>query len=125
MDQETYNRKKIQLIAALISLGSLIIFGTIFFHYTEGWTWASAFYFSVATLTTVGYGDLTPATDSGRLAVAIFILIGVSVAVTALGIIGSLYLQNRQIDIAQRHASRLSKKLHHKHDEDTDETPPQ
>ena len=36
----------------------------------------NSFYWSVATLTTVGYGDLHPETDAERLAAAIIMLLG-------------------------------------------------
>jgi Ion channel len=39
--------------------GALLLTGTIFYWRTEDWTIIQALYFSVVTLTTVGYGDLT------------------------------------------------------------------
>ena len=43
-----------------------ILTGTLFYHAVEGWRFLDALYFSVATLTTVGYGDFTPQTDAGK-----------------------------------------------------------
>ena len=40
--------------------------------------WHDAMYFAMATLTTVGYGDLKPKTVAGRLFSALFILVGVA-----------------------------------------------
>jgi hypothetical protein len=37
-----------------------IIFGAAIFHWLEGWSWLDSLYFVVITLTTIGYGDLTP-----------------------------------------------------------------
>ena len=34
----------------------IIAVGTVFYHYIEGWSWIDAAYFSVITLTTIGYG---------------------------------------------------------------------
>jgi voltage-gated potassium channel Kch len=39
--------------------GALVLTGTIFYWRFEDWTFIQALYFSVLTLTTVGYGDLT------------------------------------------------------------------
>ena len=62
--------------AVLIVIGFLAL-GTIGFHYIEGTgTWWDALYFSCVTLTTVGYGDMTPSTDGGKILAIFFILIG-------------------------------------------------
>lgn len=41
-------------------------------------TFLDAVYFSVATMTTVGYGDVTPATETGRLLTILMILTGIA-----------------------------------------------
>ena len=30
--------------------------GTVVYHYLEGWSWIDSLYFSIITLTTIGYG---------------------------------------------------------------------
>jgi hypothetical protein len=51
---------KLQLVAAVSALAGLIFIGTIVYHNLEGWTWVSSFYFSVPTITTVGYWRFAP-----------------------------------------------------------------
>ena len=66
-------------------------FSTVFFHLVEGWTWGKAFHFCCVTLTTIGYGDVTPVTDTGKAGACAFILLGLSIAATALGhLVGSV-----------------------------------
>lgn len=36
---------------------SLIDVATVFYHVQEGWRWIDTLYFSVITISTVGYGD--------------------------------------------------------------------
>lgn len=48
-------------------------------------------YFSLITLTTIGYGDITPANDSARLLAAFWGLIGQFYMVAVVGIIISRY----------------------------------
>lgn len=50
-----------------VVLGSLIfsILPAIGFHYLEGWRFLDAWYFTIITLTTVGFGDYTPSFQEG------------------------------------------------------------
>ncbi len=64
----------------LLYLVALILFtGTLFYHFVEGWRWLDALYFSVITLTTVGYGDFAPKTDAGKLFTIVYIFIGLGI----------------------------------------------
>jgi hypothetical protein len=46
---------------------ALVLTGTIFYWRYEDWTFVQSLYFSVVTLTIVGYGDLTPTSDVARI----------------------------------------------------------
>ncbi len=59
----------------VIVLGS----GAWFYHAHEGWSWLDAFYFSVITLTTVGYGDFSPQTSGGKIFTMAYVLIGLGI----------------------------------------------
>ncbi|MCC5961929.1 MAG: two pore domain potassium channel family protein [Rhodobacteraceae bacterium] len=61
----------------------LIMFsGTMFYATVEGLRWVDAFYLSVVTLTTLGYGDLHPVTDVGKLFTVIYLFSGMGVVIT-------------------------------------------
>lgn len=87
---------KVQVSIAVSTLFLWIGIGTITFRILEEWNWVESFYFSVVTITTVGYGDLTPSSDASKLFTAIYILIGVSIGVTSLGVIGTQILRRRE-----------------------------
>jgi len=87
---------KTELIAALSALFGLIAVGTIVYHTLEKWSWFVSFYFSVCTLTTVGYGDYFPTTDASRLFTAIYVLVGVTIAFGAFGLLGAGYISRSQ-----------------------------
>ena len=61
----------------LLLVGVTLLMGTGFYALVEGWTLIDAFYFSVITLTTVGYGDLSPTTPGSKLFTAFYILMGI------------------------------------------------
>jgi voltage-gated potassium channel len=50
----------------------------------EGWSIADSFYVTAQTVTTVGFGDLSPSTLYGRIFASIFMLLGVGVVLYAL-----------------------------------------
>ena len=58
---------------------SLLVSGTTFFSLVENWSVVDAFYFSVTTLTTVGFGDPAPTTTLGKLFTVVYIFVGVGV----------------------------------------------
>src|SRR5215211_7985114 len=67
---------------SLVLLVFLILsIGTIFYSLQEGWGAIDAFYFSVTTLTTVGYGDLSPKTTIGKLFTVVYIFAGLGIIV--------------------------------------------
>lgn len=58
------------------------IVGILFFVHeerdnNEPWTPLSAVYFITQTVSTVGYGNLVPSTDSGRIFVVFYALVGI------------------------------------------------
>ena len=60
----------------LITSAFILGIGTIIYHVLEGWSWIDSLYFSVITLTTIGYGDFSPQTDAGKLFTIFYILLG-------------------------------------------------
>jgi voltage-gated potassium channel len=51
--------------------------GTIFYRIVEGWSVLDALYFSVVTLATIGFGDLSPATRIGKIFTIFYVFVGV------------------------------------------------
>jgi hypothetical protein len=49
------------------------------YHNVEGWGWIDSIYFTTATITTVGYGDVVPSTDTGKLITIALSWVGISV----------------------------------------------
>lgn len=65
-------------LVGLVAL-SVIGFGSIFYHIVEKLSWLDSVYFSVITLTTVGYGDITPHTDQGKIFTIFYVIVGIGI----------------------------------------------
>ena len=73
----------------LLTTNLFIGLGTVVYHFVEGWSWLDSLYFSVITLTTIGYGDFSPQTNLGKIFTLLYIVIGVALI---LGFFNSLML---------------------------------
>jgi voltage-gated potassium channel len=82
----------------LILAGVTALSGTLFYRNVEGWSWVDAAYFSVITLTTVGYGDLHPLTDGGKIFTMGYALVGIGVFVALVTQIAEALLQTPEKD---------------------------
>ncbi|HKO97297.1 MAG TPA: potassium channel protein [Pyrinomonadaceae bacterium] len=67
-----------------IAVGSALAMGAVGFHLIEGWSLLDSLYVAAQTVTTVGYGDLSPATRGGRVFASLFMLVAVGVVLYAL-----------------------------------------
>jgi voltage-gated potassium channel len=75
--------------------GVLVLTGTIFYWRFEDWTIIEALYFSVVTLTTVGYGDFTPTATGTQIFTIIYILTWFGVLVALLTSVAQQYLRQK------------------------------
>ncbi len=66
------------LVLFVLTLATLLS-GTIVYHFIEGWSFLDSFYFTTVTLTTVGYGDISPATDLGKIFTVIYLFTGIGI----------------------------------------------
>jgi voltage-gated potassium channel len=68
-----------RLLQLFLLIAPTIAVGTVFFHFVEGWSWIDSYFFSVVTLSTVGYGSLVPATAAGKIGATVFIFFGLGI----------------------------------------------
>ncbi|MDR9393491.1 MAG: potassium channel family protein [Roseovarius sp.] len=104
---------------ALTLLGMLVLIvlgGTVYFRLAEGWSWLDSYFFTVVTLSTVGYGSLVPATAAGKIGTTVFIFLGLGVFAVAIQQFGSFAMRKRE-----EHTEWLIARLGHHERPDTTE----
>lgn len=62
-----------------ITLLITLLIGTLFYRRAEGWSLFDSLYFSVITLSTVGYGDLAPTRIGSKIFTIMYIFMGIGI----------------------------------------------
>ena len=65
--------------ALFIVLIFMLASGTLFYSKVEGWNVIDSLYFSVITLTTVGFGDLHPTNQISKIFTIFYIFVGIGI----------------------------------------------
>lgn len=93
--------RKMELVATIFICAILLIISSTFMYYLENKAQPEAFpnvlatlWWSVATLTTVGYGDVYPITPAGKLLGGIIALFGVGLIALPTGILSAAFMDN-------------------------------
>ncbi len=77
---------RFRLKICLIMLAGVLVLGTIGFSNTENLSLGNALYFTIVTISTVGYGDVHAVTPTGKILALIVIITGVA---TFLGVVAN------------------------------------
>lgn len=81
---------------AIIVFLIFLIGGSFAYSYIEGWRYLDSVYFTVATVTTVGYGDIVPITDTGKIFTIFFSFFGIGMALYFFTLSGK-YIYRKQL----------------------------
>ena len=87
---------KFKAFTLVLTLTLIISSGTVFFKLVEGWSWLDAYFFTVVTISTVGYGSLVPATAAGKIGTTVFIFLGLGVFAVAIQQFGVYAMRKRE-----------------------------
>ena len=79
--------------ATLVLAGVTLLSGTVFYHNVEGWGWLDSLYFSTTTISTVGFGDLSPQTQVGKFFTIVYIFVGVGVFVALFSLFAKVLIR--------------------------------
>jgi len=103
---------KRRLLAIGAVLVSAALIGTTGFHVIEGWPLFDAFYMSLMTLTTVGYGEVHPLSFNGRLFASFIMLVGVATVFVSFAVLGDTLLRLELADyFGRRRRTRMLERI--------------
>ena len=102
-----------RLLYALVAIFIAIGIGAAGFYFIEGFSPLDSIYLATETVTTVGYGDLTPKTTTGRVFAIFFMLIGAGTVLYALTSLVQTLFQAELIEMLDsRRKIKEMEKLH-------------
>ena len=82
--------------AGIIVVGSLVIFYMESPHPdSQINSMIDAVWWTVATVTTVGYGDIVPVTETGRIVAIFYMFFGIGIMAIFLSVLGTQFYKNR------------------------------
>lgn len=92
-----YGVKRDQEFRVLLGiLFTLLLSAVVFYVSVERWSIIDALYFSVMTISTIGYGDLVPTTALSKLFTIMFALLGIGVFVAIVTKIVAIILEQKR-----------------------------
>ena len=90
----------------------LLFAGTFGFRVVEGWRFFDAFYMTLITLTTVGYGEVLPLSDAGRIFNSVLMMAGVTSILASIGILADMVIKLELADFfGRRRRLKMLRKL--------------
>ena len=80
-----YHARCVQPLLQLLVICLYIFIGTVFYSNEEGWSYIDGMYFTMVTMSTVGYGDFSPTAGRARVFTIFYALVGIIVVFTQVG----------------------------------------
>jgi len=99
---------------AVFGVALMTVVGAAGYMLIEHWSVLDAFYMSVITISTVGYGEVKPLSPAGRLFTIGLIITGVGSAIYLFTVIGELVVEGRLREFLGKNA--MNRKIHSLHE---------
>ncbi|WP_134680435.1 potassium channel family protein [Paracoccus ravus] len=97
-----FRTPRVQALILVCLLIALVQSGL--FMLIEKWRFLDAFYFSIVSMATVGYGDLTPQTSLGKICAICFLLVGIGIFVLTVTSLAQAIMRELEITEERRDA---------------------
>lgn len=93
---------KVRFFMLTIVIIILMVIGTFFYHFVEGWSIIDSLYFSSISLSTRGYGELHPTTVVSKLFTIFYLFIGVAFILYALSSLIGYFMKYQEPAIKRK-----------------------
>jgi voltage-gated potassium channel len=95
-----------RLLYVAAALGVTVTTGTLGFRMLADYPWLDAFYMAIMTMTTVGYGEIHPLSQTARLFNSFYMLLSVSTLLLALGMMTQTIIEFQFGNLMERRRTR-------------------
>ena len=100
------NRIRLKLYLAVFT--ALLLLGILGFMFIENLSLVDAIYFSIVTMATVGYGDIHPHSDVGKILVLVLIIGGVGTFLGVVASITDIFVKRREESFRQQKLNMIT-----------------
>ncbi len=102
-----------RLVVVLGLFVAIILVGTTGYMFLEGWPWTDALYMTLITISTVGFGEIRPLSERGRMFTAALIVMGVGGAAYTFSTVADYLIAGELRGILRR--QRMQKRIQQMH----------
>ncbi|MDP6356479.1 MAG: potassium channel protein [Planctomycetota bacterium] len=99
----------VRVVRGVVLLLVWMVVGTAGYSLIEGWSILDALYMTVITISTVGFMEVNPLTDAGRLFTIFLVVAGIGTALYTITRIGQILLEGELVEIMGRR--RMQKEI--------------
>jgi len=92
----------------------LLFGGTLIYSSIEGWNYLDSLYFIVITITTIGYGDIVPQTNMGKIFTIFFSFLGIGMAFYFFTLFGKYIYKKTFDERLKEHQNKIIKHFERK-----------
>ena len=98
-------RRRVAILVAM--MGIVLAAGTVGMHEAQGLSYFDSFYWTVVTISTIGYGDIVPTTFWARILFFFVVFVGIGTFATALTEIATYFMEQKLLQMRGLHRVRM------------------
>ena len=105
-------KKRWRLLSFVLLFILVVLLGSKVYQVVEGWSYLDSVYFTVVTMTTIGFGDLVPLTNAGKIITIFASFFGIAMVFYLISIIGSYFFERKLRHLGVPMDSKIKPQFH-------------